>query len=203
MSGPKHNSAGGLAAKIAIRELALAHVSRRSVLDLFCGPVGEMHRHVWGRARSYLGVDVVYRWPDRRRRIVAPWSFALEHLDLETFDVFDLDAFGSPWPALASLVRRRRAGVGELLALVVTDGSWRSIRVHSDGEQRRAFASLGVQAPTTLRELRPAAEAALVRAAGAMGCAVDGLRVAGYAPKKGNAAAMGYAVALLRGLGIR
>lgn len=146
-----HNSSGGLAAKIALREAALAHVGAAHVLDVFCGPVGAMHRHVWTRAASYLGVDLVYRWPDRRRRIIAPWSVALDHLELGRFNVFDLDAFGSPWPALAQLVRARgRATSGERLAILATDGSWRSVRTRSAKESDEALRFLEVQPPASL-----------------------------------------------------
>lgn len=197
---PKHNSGGGLAAKIALRERALVHVGGPElarVVDLFCGPVGAMHRSVWSRASSYLGVDVVYRWPDRRARIVAPWELALEHVPMGTFNVFDLDAFGSPWPALHALTRWRRVQPGERVAIITTDGGWRATRTHSAKSSDAALVALGVQPPRTLREMRPAAESAHARAARAMGARLDGLAIAGYSTKL--RAVMGYAVSLLTG----
>lgn len=197
MTAPVHNTGAAIAAKVALRERALAHVGDADVIDLFCGPVGEMHRRVWSRARSYLGVDVVYRWPDRRARIVAPWRDVFEHVPLAPFTIFDLDAFGSPWPALYELTKWRRVQAGERVAIVTTDGGWRATRTRSNGSSDRALAALGVQAPRALRDMRPAAEAVLSRAAAAMGARLEGLAVAGYTTK--TRAVMGYSVALLSG----
>lgn len=199
MTAPVHNTSAAIAAKVQIRERALAHVGEAHVVDLFCGPVGEMHRRVWSRAASYLGVDVVYRWPDRRPRIVAPWFDVLEHVPMGRFNVFDLDAFGSPWPALHALTKWRRVQAGERVAIVTTDGGWRATRTGSAGSADRALVALGVQRPRFLRDMRPAAEAALVRAASDMGAKVEKLSVAGYTTQLGTPA-MGYSVALLVGV---
>lgn len=199
MSGPVHNTTAAVAAKVALRERALAHVGPSAhVIDLFCGPVGEMHRRVWSRAASYLGVDVVYRWPDRRDRIVAPWHDVLEHVPMHRFNVFDLDAFGSPWPALRELASKRRVKPGERVAIVTTDGGWRATRTRSNKAADAALVHFGVQPPRSLRDMRPAAEKVLSRAADAMGARLEGLAIAGYTTQ--TRAVMGYSVALLAGV---
>jgi hypothetical protein len=201
VTAPVHNSSASIAAKIELRERALAHVGEAHVVDLFCGPVGEMHRHVWSRAASYLGVDVVYRWPDRRARIVAPWRDALEHVPMARFNVFDLDAFGAPWPALLELTQWRRAKPGEKLAIVTTDGNWRStMRGFAQAvESRAAFRKLGVEPPSEMGgEQRSACESALLGAAHAMGARVASMAVAGYGRHRSKR--VGYAVALLVGV---
>lgn len=110
---------------------------------------------------------------------------------------FGWGRFGSPWPALLEVAKRRRVSTGQRLAIVTTDGGWRATRTKSNGAADRALVALWSQPPRTLREMRPAAETGLVGAASMMGARVVGLSVAGYTMQ--TRAAMGYAVALLVG----
>lgn len=122
MSGKVHNAKAGSGAKVLLREQVLDAISQANVLDLYCGPVGSMHSSVWHRASGYTGVDKEWRKFDKRRRYVGDTMRILPHLDLQEFNVFDVDAFGCPWGTMVLLLRRNWA-VGERGAVVVTDGA--------------------------------------------------------------------------------
>jgi hypothetical protein len=113
--------------------LALEHVGvdEASVLDAFCGS-GQMFDAVWKRAANYAGCD------ERAWDFTGPPRFVcdnvtlLRSIDLATFNVFDLDAYGSPWKAAAVIAARRGWRSGECGALVLTDGS--SMRTRFGGK---------------------------------------------------------------------
>jgi hypothetical protein len=124
MTEKVHNSPAALGAKLKMREKVLELVTPAHVFDAFCGPVGEMHGHVWHRAASYVGVDKEWRHEtDARRRFVADNMRVLRAIDLQPFNVFDLDAFGSPWPQMTVLLAKREWAKDEIGAVVLTDGS--------------------------------------------------------------------------------
>jgi hypothetical protein len=110
-------------AKIELREHVLAHVKPARVFDVFCGLDGMMHRAVWHKADSYVGCDQHWQMSDPRRRFVGDSLRILRCVDLSPWNVFDVDAYGDPWPALYVLLHRRVWRPGELGALCITDGS--------------------------------------------------------------------------------
>lgn len=174
-----HNG-GSMGLKLALRREALEYVgaSDARVLDLFAGPVGEMWSGVWRLADDYLGVDVEYRSLDVRRRLVAPWSMAVQCLDLDGYTVIDLDAFGSPWGAAARVAERWHPTPGARVAVVTTDGSWRAVRngrvLTIDADLRR----LGCpQAPRTFEGRGELARGALTAMATRCGIRIHDLRV--------------------------
>ena len=142
MSGGHHNSAQGLAAKVAMRRNVLAELPAAHVLDTFCGPVGEMHRLVWQYAASYAGIDRDWLWTDARRRYVGDSLAICASLDLSRFNVFDIDAFGALWPHMLLLARRRKWAAGERGAVVTTDGSSMDTRLGRMPKSLRAFLGL-------------------------------------------------------------
>ena len=117
-----HNSPNSLSAKLTMRRHVLAQVSPARVFDAYCGPGGERHAGVWRDAAASVGCDRAWRVEDGRRRYAADTLLVLQSIDLSAFNVFDVDAFGDPWPAAIKVLRRRweKAEVG---ALCVTDGS--------------------------------------------------------------------------------
>ncbi len=127
------NNPLALAAKLELRENVLAEVAQAHVFDAFCGGgVGgaAMYRGVWAKAASWVGCDG-RPWDPRidPPRFVADNRRVLRCLDLQAFNVFDFDAFGSPWEQMLILAARRRWAPGELGAVVVTDGSNLQMRV--------------------------------------------------------------------------
>lgn len=111
-------------AKIQLRQ----HVARvmpkpLRVLDLYAGP-GDMYREAWRPAgASYVGCDLEW-YRDERLLYVADNTRLLRSLDLREFNVFDLDAFGSPWDPIWIIMHRRpRLAAGDMLALCLTEGT--------------------------------------------------------------------------------
>ncbi len=109
------------AAKVAIRERVLKAISAAHVLDCYAGS-GKMHKAVWSKAASYVGVDERFFF-DRRTAYVCDNRLLLRAIDLEPFNVFDADAYGSPWEQLLIIARRRPVDPGERIGLVITEGS--------------------------------------------------------------------------------
>jgi hypothetical protein len=107
--------------KVALRRLVLEYMPSARVLDAFAGS-GSMYRKVWREADDYVACD--QRWyPDDRLAYVCDNRILMRAVDLQPFNVFDLDAYGSPWEQVAILCARRVVAPGEMLGLVLTDGS--------------------------------------------------------------------------------
>jgi hypothetical protein len=121
-SGSRHSSSRSLGAKLDIRRQVLERIVPARVFDGFCGPVGDMWQGAWSQASEYVGCDEVLKLPDPRRRFVGKCEDVLRAVDLRQWNVFDFDAFGSPWHAMTVLSARRRWQAGELGAVVVTSG---------------------------------------------------------------------------------
>lgn len=143
----RDNHQEAMPGKLALRREALAMVSQPRVLDLFAGR-GMMYRAVWHEAAAYVGSDKdlnqVLRHPAACHH--APASILLRALDLSAFNIFDLDAYGSPWEEVTILAARRRLVPGERVAVVITDGSPRRAML---GLVAHALAALAGVEPET------------------------------------------------------
>lgn len=95
---------------------------RAHVFDAFAG-TGEMFSAVWRHAGlGYTGCDL--KWQrDTRLAFVANNIRVLRAIELAPFNVFDLDAYGSPWEQTIIIADRRRVAGGELFGLVITEGA--------------------------------------------------------------------------------
>lgn len=197
-----HNTHAALGLKLNLRREALEHVGKTGarVLDLFAGPVGEMWSGCWNQAADYLGVDVEYRPFDARRRLVAPWSMAVQCLDLDGYTVIDLDAFGSPWGAVARLSERWRPAAGARVAVVTTDGSWRAVRTGRvltiDADLRRLGCA---QAPRTYDGRGEMSRAGLTALAKRCAIEIDALRVRASNVQGGSGGASALVYSLMTG----
>ena len=115
-------------AKCSIRRLVLDEVPSARVLDVFAGS-GNMYRAVWRFAPcGYAGCD--FRWfMDDRDAFVVDNRRLLRSIDLSPFNLFDLDAFGSPWEQALIIAARRRVTPGEVIGICLTDGSARNMKL--------------------------------------------------------------------------
>lgn len=139
----------GLAAKVDLRRRVLEAMPGARVLDLFCGR-GEMHRAVWRNAASYVGCDCRPWIATDPPRFVADNRRLLRSLDLQQFDVFDVDSWGSPWEQLEIIMHRRDWAVGEKGAVILTDGASASAKFRSGRLPNDMARIAGVQmAPRT------------------------------------------------------
>jgi hypothetical protein len=120
---PAKRESTNIGAKVRIRENVLLAIGadRASVFDAFAA-AGKLHKAVWHRAHSYVGCDLQF-FRDDRLAFVADNRRVLRCLDLAQFNLFDLDAFGSPWEQAYIIAKRRPMAAGERLGLVLTEGS--------------------------------------------------------------------------------
>ena len=118
---PSWNSS--LDKKVELRHwiLETLAVSNPRILDCYCGP-GGMWEKAYSSTSNYVGLDkTLYR--DSRTTLVCENVDYLKSADLDQFDVFDLDAFGSPMEALAITCNRIRWKSRSRIGIVLTDGT--------------------------------------------------------------------------------
>ena len=162
--------AAGHDAKIDLRRRVLAHVSPARVLDAFCG-LGEMRREAWSAAASWTGCDQRPWDPSQPARYIADNLDVMRAIDLSRFNVFDFDAYGSPWAQASMLAKLRRWAPGERGAMVTSDGSGASTQWGQTGATLGAV--LGADRYEAMRGKRLGAN----RAAFAPWAALAGVRI--------------------------
>jgi hypothetical protein len=117
------NNPAALSAKVEIRQRVLDAVGaeQAAVFDAFAGE-GQLHKRVWRHAKSYVGCDMIW-YRDDRLVFVADSRRVMRAIDLAPFNVFDLDAWGSPWQHALILAARRQLVAGETIGVILTEGS--------------------------------------------------------------------------------
>lgn len=164
------NHPAARAAKVELRRHVLDEIgaSNAHVLDCFCG-TGEMYRNVWNAAASYAGIDMRPWDPCHPPRFVANNLRVLRALNLHAFNVFDLDAYGSPWEQVLVLCARRKWAKGERGGLLLTDGSSLNLRwggiPHAMAEIANLKGAKGVPSTAGVPELQGMALLGFVRRA--------------------------------------
>jgi hypothetical protein len=117
------NHAAMAPAKIEIRNNVLQEIGESaSVFDAFGGS-GKMYEGAWRNAKDYVGSDLRFFPQDDRLAYVADNRRVMRSIDLGRFNVFDFDAYGSPWENVLILASRRTVESGEKIGIVITDGS--------------------------------------------------------------------------------
>lgn len=198
MSPKTHNRRSMLGTKVELRQRVLEHVKPARVLDCFCGE-GAMRDAVWKAAAHYTGIDQNFTWPPRFRRFVGDNRRILRALDLSAFNVFDLDAFGSPWHVALIIAHRRRWAPGELGAIVFTDGSGMNTRFGAMSHDIVALigAKCGVPSAKAHEHLHPMLIRAWARRAGVKLARI--LSSSSSSSPAGGSQAMYYSAALFSG----
>ena len=114
---------GAKKAKVEIRRrVAEAIGAPVHVFEAFAG-AGSLYRQTWRTlAASYVGCDRRY-FRDGRKVFVADNRRVLRAIDLRPFNLFDLDAYGSPWDQAVIIAARRKLAVGERVGIVITEGN--------------------------------------------------------------------------------
>ena len=106
-------------AKPEIRHRILSMIDSPRVLEVFCG-AGEMYHSVWHMADRYTGIDKV-KYFDNRHTICGDAKKAVKLIDVSDYNIFDIDAYGSPYDVL-NIVLSRYQGDAKRLAFILTDG---------------------------------------------------------------------------------
>jgi hypothetical protein len=124
-----NNHASALGAKVEIRRRVLDVVGAENaaVFDAFAGG-GELYRHLWNKAASYVGCDLDW-YRDERLMFVADNHRVMRAIDLTAFNLFDFDSWGSPWEQVLILAARRPVAAGERIGLVLSEGSSFKLRM--------------------------------------------------------------------------
>lgn len=115
-------------AKVLLRQAVLAEITvdEAAVLDVFCGK-GEMYGAVWHKAKMYTGIDKK-KYFDSRVLVCGTAEKAIRLVDIKKYNIFDIDAYGSPYEILSYVV----ANVGSThrkLGFVLTDGVQMDMRM--------------------------------------------------------------------------
>lgn len=138
-----HNKPQAARAKTEVRRRVLEAIGadQARVFDAFAGS-GTMHRQVWHQAAEYVGCDLDW-YRDERLAYVADNRRVLRAIDLWPFNVFDFDAFGSPWEQCLILADRRSPlQPGERLGLALTEGSGLKLKMGSFPTALRILAGI-------------------------------------------------------------
>jgi len=183
--------------KVQLRRLVMEAIGadRARVFDAFAGS-GVMYRAAWHQAGlGYVGCDL--RWfRDGRLAYVADNRRVMRAIDLSSFNVFDLDAYGAPWEQALILADRREVAPGELVGIVLTDGAALNIKLGGMPKALRQIVGLtGVPAggSRSLHDLLDMAIAGLCRR---MRCKV----VRRWGASGASGAQVSYAALVLQGL---
>jgi len=105
--------------KIVIRKRLLESLTEPHVLECFAGS-GKIHAECY-KDVPYLGLDLKPINDGRNLLAVDNRKF-LRMTDLSTWNLFDLDAYGSPWHQFLIVLKRRIVQPGETIAFALTDG---------------------------------------------------------------------------------
>ena len=126
-------------AKTEIRETAFGEIDGdKHTLEVFCG-AGEMYHAVWNRSDSYTGIDKV-KYFDERRTICGDARKAIRLVDIGIFNIFDIDAYGSPYEILADILPR--VGPHRKIAFVLTDGTNMDLKLGRISKGMRFFTGI-------------------------------------------------------------
>jgi hypothetical protein len=128
-SADRDHDPAAIATKVRMRQRLLEELGGPGHVDVFDGFAGA--GIVWDRCyrevRSYVACDT--RWfRDERLAYVCKSERLLRALDLQGFNLFDFDAYGSPWHQVAIVAARRNLSAGEKVAFALTDGSPMAMR---------------------------------------------------------------------------
>jgi hypothetical protein len=135
-----------LAAKVRLRRALIAALGGPAAVDVLechAGP-GVLRTLCYRGVRSTLSIDKDPESPDA---VHADSRYILRSrtLDLQRFNLFDVDPFGSPFHHLWILAQRRKLAPGERIGIAVTTG-----HLGSQAGRRASVAEKGLAIPTPL-----------------------------------------------------
>lgn len=127
-----------ITAKRQIRLSILDKIKSPRVCEVFCG-AGEMYRSVWHKADDYIGIDR-RKFFDERKTICGDAEKAIRIINLNEYNIFDIDAYGSPYNILSYIVQNRTEKGS--VAFIITDGSAMDLRLGRVGKGLRELSGI-------------------------------------------------------------
>jgi tRNA G26 N,N-dimethylase Trm1 len=79
-----------------------------------------MYKNVWHNSEKYTGIDKV-KYFDERHTICGDAEKAVRLIDVNDYNIFDIDAYGSPYEILDYIVDKIDTS-NKKIAFVITDG---------------------------------------------------------------------------------
>ena len=194
--GKRDNAPAADGVKQTVRNNVLEAIGAEvaNVLDCYAGE-GNMYRAVWHRAAYYAGCDKDL-FLDRRRAFVADNRRVLRAIDLRKFNVFDLDAWGSPWEQLYIIAVRRPLLPGDLLGLCLTEGTGLKMNMGGVSKALATLARIRVQMPG----MGAARDEIINRALNAIGHMMNAELVSRWQAQGKKGSRVGYIGLVFRGL---
>lgn len=125
--------------KEKLRLSILGVIDNPSVLEVFCGS-GDMYNKVWNKADSYTGIDKI-KYFDKRETICGDALKAVSSIDLTRYNIFDIDAYGSPYQVLQVIISRLDRSKKEF-GFTITDGSSMDLRLGRISKGLRYFTGI-------------------------------------------------------------
>lgn len=180
------NAVGCERQKTEIRRWVLDVVRPARVLDVFAGLAGELHRKVWCAADDYLGIDERWSPNDGRRRLFGDAYELLRAIDLQPWNIFDIDCYGEPWRALLTIGDRRRWAHGERGAIVCTNSTLRQKMNYASHAQVQASGLIDRRlGRTTVGQRDAMRDLAFARWASSSGLEIEQMRMARFTARSG------------------
>lgn len=93
-----------------------------------------MHKEAYGGTDNYLGLDTE-QFRNDRATLVCDNRRYLRMADLDEFDLFDLDAYGSPFEQFAIICTRLQWTRAKTIGFVLTDGTGMNSRFNAMNRQ--------------------------------------------------------------------
>ena len=106
-------------AKKELRQSVFSEISNQKVIEVFCGS-GEMYHAVWKDAEKYTGIDKV-KFFDERHTICGDAEKAIRLININDYNIFDIDAYGSPYEILNYIIDKIDDS-NRKIGFVITDG---------------------------------------------------------------------------------
>jgi hypothetical protein len=168
------NHPAALKAKVQIRQNVLAAIGAEtaSVFDAFAGE-GVMYQRVWHQAASCVGCDETKFCQDERLAYVGDNRRVMRGLDLTRFNIFDFDAYGSPWDQVYLMIKRRPVAPGERIGMVLTEGQGMKMDMGGMSYSLSRIAGVRQFMPGMGSAQEQVIDRAIARTAEAMGCKIE------------------------------
>ncbi len=171
-AGKKNNNESALPWKIELRKKLITAMGpdNCNVFDAFAGS-GEMFKGVWHQAKSYAGCDLQF-YRDEREMFCCDNKRVLRAVNLNRFNLFDLDAYGMPWEQAMIVAANRPVMAGEKIGFCFTDGGVQAARLNTGSNAFTQLTGYSFQAGMS-NDYERMHKIAVHRLGERMGCTVE------------------------------